>query len=215
MRLVFLGAPGVGKGTQAEMVSAKYSIPKISTGDLLRAAVAQQTLLGKEAKQFMNRGDLVPDNVVIGLVQEKIGTADCAKGFILDGFPRTVAQADTLGTLLAEKELSLDRVVHFVIPREEVINRLSGRRSCSTCPAVYHVEFVPPKQAGLCDECEGELVQRSDDQKETVESRLTVYEEQTSPLIDYYREKNILAELNGSGIVDDVQERLLALLSAS
>ncbi|MFB3071768.1 MAG: adenylate kinase [Nitrospirales bacterium] len=215
MRFVFLGAPGVGKGTQAEMVSAKYGIQKISTGDLLRAAVAQHTPLGKEAKGFMDRGDLVPDNVVIGLVEEKVGTPECAKGFILDGFPRTVPQADTLGTLLTTKELSLDRVVHFVVPREEVINRLSGRRSCSQCPAVYHVEFVPPKRDGVCDECGGELVQRSDDRKETVESRLTVYEEQTSPLIDYYRKNNVLAELNGSGSVDDVQERLLALLSPS
>ncbi len=215
MRFVFLGAPGVGKGTQAEMVSAKYGIQKISTGDLLRAAVAQHTPLGKEAKGFMDRGDLVPDNVVIGLVEEKIGTPECAKGFILDGFPRTVPQADTLGTLLTTKELSLDRVVHFVIPREEVINRLSGRRSCSQCPAVYHVEFVPPKRDGVCDECGGELVQRSDDRKETVESRLTVYEEQTSPLIDYYRKNNVLVELNGSGSVDDVHERLLALLSPS
>ena len=215
MRFVFLGAPGVGKGTQAEMVSAKYGIQKISTGDLLRAAVAQHTPLGKEAKQFMDRGDLVPDNVVIGLVKAKVGTPECAKGFILDGFPRTVPQADTLGTLLAAKGLRLDRVMHFVIPREEVINRLSGRRSCSQCPAVYHVEFVPSKQEGICDECGGELVQRSDDRKETVESRLTVYEEQTFPLIDYYREKNVLAELNGSGSVDDVQERLVALLSAS
>jgi adenylate kinase len=215
MRFVFLGAPGVGKGTQAEMVSAKYGIQKISTGDLLRAAVAQHTPLGKEAKQFMDRGDLVPDNVVIGLVEEKVGTPECAKGFILDGFPRTVPQADTLGTLLTTKELSLDRVVHFVVPREEVINRLSGRRSCSQCPAVYHVEFVPPKRDGVCDECGGELVQRSDDRKETVESRLTVYEEQTSPLIDYYRKNNVLAELNGSGSVDDVHERLLALLSPS
>ena len=215
MRFVFLGAPGVGKGTQAEMVSAKYSIPKISTGNLLRAAVAQHTPLGKEAKQFMDRGDLVPDNVVIGLVEAKVGTPECAKGFILDGFPRTVPQADTLGMLLTTKELSLDRVVHFVIPREEVINRLSGRRSCSQCHAVFHVEFVPPKRDGVCDECGGELVQRRDDRKETVESRLTVYEEQTSPLIDYYRKNNVLAELNGSGSVDDVQERLVALLSAS
>lgn len=215
MRLVFLGAPGVGKGTQAEMVSAKYGIPKISTGDLLRAAVAQQTQLGKEAKQFMDRGDLVPDTVVIGLVEEKIGTAECAKGFILDGFPRTVPQADSLAALLSAKGLALDRVVCFVIPREEVINRLSGRRSCSKCPAVYHVEFVPPKQEGVCDECGGELIQRSDDRKETVESRLNVYEEQTSPLIEYYRKKNVLAELDGSGSVEDVQERLLGLLSAS
>lgn len=215
MRLVFLGAPGVGKGTQAEMVSAKYGIPKISTGDLLRAAVAQKTPLGLEAKQFMDRGDLVPDKVVIGLVEEKTNAAECAKGFILDGFPRTVPQADTLTGMLAKKGVSLDRVVYFVIPREEVISRLSGRRSCSNCPAVYHVEFVPPKQEGVCDDCGGTLIQRSDDQKETVESRLNVYEEQTSPLIQYYREKNLLVELNGSGAVEDVQGRLVALLSAS
>ena len=212
MRLVFLGAPGVGKGTQAEMVSAKFGIPKISTGDLLRAAVAQQTPLGIEAKEFMDRGDLVPDKVVIGLVEEKVVTQECVKGFILDGFPRTVPQADTLSELLAGKGLSLDRVMHFVISREEVINRLSGRRSCSKCPAVYHAVFVPPKQVDICDECGGALIQRSDDRKETVESRLTVYEAQTSPLIDYYREKNLLVELDGSGSVEGVQKRLLALL---
>jgi len=215
MRLVFLGAPGVGKGTQAEMVSAKFGIPKISTGDLLRAAVAQKSPLGIEAKQYMDRGDLVPDKVVIGLVEEKVGTQECAKGFILDGFPRTVPQADTLSELLAGKGLSLDRVIHFVIPREEVINRLSGRRSCSKCPAVYHVVFVPPKRENICDECGGALIQRSDDRKETVESRLTVYEAQTSPLIDYYREKNLLVELDGSGSVEAVQERLLSLLPSS
>ena len=136
----------MGKGTQAEIVSAKYGVPKISTGDLLRAAVAQQTSLGKEAKQYMDRGDLVPDKVVIGLVEEKIGTSECEKGFILDGFPRTVPQADSLAGLLARKVLSLDRVIYFVIAKEDVINRLSGRRSCSRCPAVYHLEFVPPKK---------------------------------------------------------------------
>jgi len=213
VRLVFLGAPGVGKGTQAEMVSAKYGIPKISTGDLLRAAVVQQTLLGKEAKQYMDRGDLVPDKVVIGLVEEKVRTSECGKGFILDGFPRTVTQADSLSGLLAKKKLSLDRAIYFVIARDEVINRLSGRRSCSKCPAVYHVEFVPPKKGGLCDECGGDLMQRSDDRKETVDSRLAVYEEQTSPLIEYYRKKNLLVELDGSGQVASVQGRLITLLS--
>mgnify|MGYP001201501473 CR=1 FL=1 len=215
MRLVFLGVPGVGKGTQAEMVSAQYGIPKISTGDLLRASVAQQTPLGKEAKQYMDRGDLVPDKVVIGLVEEKIGTSECGKGFILDGFPRTVPQADSLAGLLVGKGLSLYRVIYFVITREEVINRLSGRRNCSRCPAVYHLEFVPSKKEGICDECGGELMQRSDDRKETVESRLAVYEEQTFPLIEYYREKNLLAELDGSGSVGSVQGRLIALLSKS
>ena len=215
MRLVFLGAPGVGKGTQAEMVAAKLAIPKISTGDLLRTGVAQKTPLGLEAQHYMTQGELVPDNVVIGLVAEKIGSAECEKGFILDGFPRTILQADALSDILQKQGVGLDRVMYFVIPREEVVRRLSGRRSCSTCSAVYHVDYVPPKQEGRCDECGAALVQRSDDKRETVESRLTVYEEQTSPLIDYYQEKNVLAELDGTGSVERVQGRLLALLSRS
>lgn len=215
MRLVFLGAPGVGKGTQAEMVAAKLAIPKISTGDLLRTGVAQKTPLGLEAQQYMTRGELVPDNVVIGLVAEKIASSECEKGFILDGFPRTILQADALSGILQEQEVTLDRVIYFVIPREEVVKRLSGRRSCSACSAVYHVDYVPPKQEGRCDECGAALVQRSDDKRETVESRLVVYEEQTAPLIDYYQEKHVLAELDGTGSVDEVQERLLALLSGA
>ena len=212
MRLVFLGAPGVGKGTQAEMVAAEFGVPKISTGDLLRAAVADQTDLGLKAKRFMDRGDLVPDQIVIGLVEEKVGASECAKGFILDGFPRTVLQADSLADLLEKKEQGLDRVIYFTLPREEVVRRLSGRRSCSQCQAVFHAEFVPPKQEGLCDVCGGELIQRSDDKKETVESRLAVYEEQTAPLIEYYRQKKILANLDGSGQVGDVHARLRKLL---
>ncbi len=212
MRLVFLGAPGVGKGTQAEMVAAKLAISKISTGDLLRTAVAQKTPLGLEAQQYMTRGELVPDNVVIGLIEEKIGSPECQKGFILDGFPRTTHQADALSDMLLTQGVVLDRVMYFVIPREDVVRRLSGRRSCSACSAVYHIEYVPPKQEGRCDECGAVLVQRSDDKRETVESRLMVYEEQTSPLIDYYREKNVLAELDGTGSVEEVQVRLLALV---
>jgi adenylate kinase len=215
MRLVFLGAPGVGKGTQAEMVAAKLAISKISTGDLLRTGVAKKTSLGLEAQQYMTRGELVPDNVVIGLVAEKIGSPECEKGFILDGFPRTILQADALSGILQKQEAVLDRVMYFVIPREEVVRRLSGRRSCSTCSAVYHIDYVPPKQEGRCDECGAALVQRSDDKRETVESRLMVYEEQTSPLIDYYKEKDVLAELDGTGSVEDVQGRLLALLARS
>ena len=215
MRLVFLGAPGVGKGTQAEMVAAGFAISKISTGDLLRTGVAQKTPLGLEAQQYMTRGELVPDNVVIGLVAEKIGSPECAKGFILDGFPRTILQADALSGILQEQEVVLDRVMYFVIPREEVVRRLSGRRSCSACSAVYHLDYVPPRQEGRCDECGAALVQRSDDKRETVESRLTVYEEQTAPLIDYYREKNVLVELDGTGSVEEVHGRLLALLSGS
>ncbi len=213
MRLVFLGAPGVGKGTQAEMVAAELAIPKISTGDLLRTGVAQKTPLGLEAQQYMTRGELVPDNVVIGLVAEKIASSECERGFILDGFPRTILQADALSGILQKQEATLDRVIYFVIPREEVVRRLSGRRSCSACSAVYHVDYVPPKQEGHCDECRAALVQRNDDKRETVESRLVVYEEQTAPLIDYYQEKNVLAELDGTGSVEEVEGRLLALLS--
>ena len=215
MRLVFLGAPGVGKGTQAELVAAELAIPKISTGDLLRTGVAQKTPLGLEAQQYLTRGELVPDNVVIGLVAEKIASSECEKGFILDGFPRTILQADALSGILQEQEVTLDRVVYFVIPREEVVKRLSGRRSCSACSAVYHVDYVPPKQEGRCDECGAALVQRSDDKRETVESRLVVYEEQTAPLIDYYREKHVLAELDGTGPVEEVGGRLSALLSGA
>ena len=213
MRMVFLGAPGVGKGTQAELAAPKFWVPKISTGDLLRAAVVQGTPLGREAKAYMDRGDLVPDQVVIGLVEEKVGAPECTKGFILDGFPRTVPQADRWSELLMARGQSLDKVVCFLIPREEVVQRLGGRRGCSRCSAVYHVEFVPPKNDGVCDECGKELVQRDDDREETVRSRLSVYEEQTAPLIEYYREKNLLSELNGSGPVDTVQKRLVALLS--
>ncbi len=213
MRLVFLGAPGVGKGTQAEMVAAELAIPKISTGDLLRTGVAQKTPLGLEAQQYMTRGELVPDNVVIGLVAEKIASSECERGFILDGFPRTILQADALSGILQKREATLDRVIYFVIPREEVVRRLSGRRSCSACSAVYHVDYVPPKQEGHCDECGTALVQRNDDKRETVESRLVVYEEQTAPLIDYYQKKNVLAELDGTGSVEEVEGRLLALLS--
>ena len=213
MRIILLGAPGVGKGTQADFIASKYHVPKISTGDLLREGVAKQTALGLKAKAFMDRGDLVPDDVVIGLVQEKLGASECAAGFLLDGFPRTVAQADKLSDLLTAKGLSINHVVHFVLPQEEIVRRLSGRRNCSTCPAIYHIESIPPKEEGVCDQCGGALVQRSDDRPETVQSRLTVYEQQTAPLIDYYKRKHLLFELDGSGSVETVQDRLVELLS--
>ena len=213
MRVIFLGAPGVGKGTQADFVASRFHVSKISTGDLLREGVAKQTPLGLKAKGYMDRGDLVPDEVVIGLVQEKLSSSECSSGFLLDGFPRTVAQADKLSEMLAEQGLSLDQVVHFVLPREEIVRRLSGRRNCSKCPAVYHIESIPPNRNGVCDQCGADLVQRSDDRPETVQSRLTVYEQQTAPLIDYYKRKDLLFELDGSGSVETVQDRLLALLS--
>ncbi|MGD9852511.1 MAG: adenylate kinase [Nitrospirales bacterium] len=213
MRLIFLGPPGVGKGTQAEFVAKKFDIPKLSTGDLLRDSVQKKTVLGIEAKGFMDRGELVPDEVVIGLVRERLKTAECRQGFLLDGFPRTVPQADQLGLLLKSSGDSLDRVVYFTLPKDEIVKRISGRRSCPQCKAVYHIQAIPPRKDSICDVCGADLIQRNDDKPETIESRLAVYHEQTAPLIEYYKAKNVLSELEGSGAVNDVQRRLLALLS--
>lgn len=213
MRVIFLGPPGVGKGTQAEFVAKKYNIPKLSTGDLLRESVDRQTSLGKEAKGFMERGELVPDAVVIGLVEEKLAAQECQNGFLLDGFPRTVPQADELSALLQKQGASLDRVVYFSIPKKEIVKRISGRRSCPECKAVYHLESIPPKRDGICDVCGKALIQRTDDMPETIESRLAVYQEQTEPLIKYYQHRSILSELDGSGAVGTVQQRLVVLLS--
>jgi len=214
MRLVFLGAPGVGKGTQAERIAARFRHPKISTGDILREAVRNKTSLGLEAKACMDQGKLVPDAVVVGIVKEKLAELSCAGGFLLDGFPRTVKQAEELAAVLKTQGQRLDQVVNFTVSREEVVRRLSGRRSCPKCGAVFHVDSAPPKRAGVCDRCGTELVQRSDDRKETVEARLSVYEEQTAPLIAYYRQRDALSEVDGSGSIDEVHARLLDLLAA-
>jgi len=213
LRVIFLGPPGVGKGTQADFIAQKYKIPKLSTGDLLRESVAKETSLGKEAKGYMNRGELVPDAVVIGLVEEKLGSPECHKGFLLDGFPRTVTQADQLSTYLTSRGEALDRAVYFSLSKDEIVRRISGRRSCPDCKAVYHLESVPPKLEGICDACGKSLIQRNDDKPETIESRLAVYQEQTAPLIEYYRARNILGELDGAGLVSVVQDRLVALLA--
>ena len=213
MRLIFLGAPGVGKGTQAQQLASKFGYPKISTGDLLREAVRNKTELGLQAKAFMDQGQLVPDRVVIGLVKEKLGDPAAAKGFLLDGFPRTQEQATELEKMLQAKGQPIDAVINVRVPREEVVRRLSGRRSCPKCQAVYHVDFAPPGQGGLCDRCQTAVVQRSDDRPETVEARLGVYEEQTAPLIEYYRNRGLLSELDGFGSIEDVQHRLQGILS--
>lgn len=213
MRLVFLGAPGVGKGTQAELVSSRFHEPKISTGDILREAVRNKTVLGLQAKACLDQGKLVPDEVVVGIVKEKLGEPMCAKGFILDGFPRTIRQAEELDELLRSRGERLDRVVNFVVPRDEVVRRLTGRRSCSKCQAVFHVDLNPPRRPGICDRCGGELVQRSDDTRETVEARLSVYEQQTAPLVDHYRRRDLLSELDGSGRIEEVHKRLMGLLA--
>jgi adenylate kinase len=208
MRLVFLGAPGVGKGTQADRIAAQYQVAKISTGDLLREAVRNQTTLGLEAKNYMDQGKLVPDAVVIGLVREKLAAPSCANGFVLDGFPRTVPQAEELGTVLTFQGIALDRVLNFQVSREDVVRRLSGRRSCPKCQATFHVDFAPPKVGGICDRCGEPLVQRSDDRRDAIEMRLKVYDEQTAPLVRYYKERELLSQLDGSGAVDVVFQHL-------
>ena len=213
MRLVFLGAPGVGKGTQADKVSAQYGVVKISTGDLLREAVRNRTTLGLEAKSYMDQGKLVPDSVVIGLVRDKLVDPSSAKGFILDGFPRTVPQAEALATVLDERRIRLDQVINFQVSRAEIVKRLSGRRSCPKCQATYHMEFAPSKKGMLCDRCEETLVQRSDDKQEAIETRLKVYEEQTAPLISYYDTKNMLSHLDSAGSVDSVYQNLTKVLA--
>lgn len=212
MRLVFLGAPGVGKGTQADRVTAQFGWPKVSTGDLLREAVRKQTELGIEAKKSMDAGKLVPDTVVIGMVREKLAEPGCQNGFVLDGFPRTVPQAEELQRLLNARSLNLDRVINFRVSREDVVRRLSGRRSCPECQSVFHIDFAPPKVGGQCDRCGTALVQRSDDKPETIEARLKVYDEQTAPLIAYYQKKGLLSDLDGSGEMTAVYERLSAVL---
>jgi adenylate kinase len=215
MRIVFLGAPGVGKGTQAQWVAARFHQPKISTGDILREAVRNQTPLGLQAKACMDQGKLVPDDVVVGIVEEKLAQPECARGFLLDGFPRTVRQAEELDAMLKTRGQKLDQVINVVVAKDEVVRRLTGRRSCPKCQAVYHVEFAPPKREGICDKCGAELVQRSDDTKATVEARLSVYEEQTAPLISFYRRRGLLSDLDGSGRIEAVQQRLLGLLTAN
>jgi adenylate kinase len=214
MRLVLLGAPGVGKGTQGDLLAAKFQRPKISTGDILREAVRNKTPMGIQAKACMDQGKLVPDAVVVGIVKDKLGEPVCAKGFLLDGFPRTVPQAEELGAIVATKGLKLDRVVNIAVPREDIVRRLTGRRSCPECQAVFHVEFSPPKREGICDRCGGALVQRSDDSRETVENRLSVYEAQTAPLIAYYRQRELLSDVDGTGSVAQVQQRIVELLRA-
>ena len=214
MRLVFLGAPGVGKGTQADKIAAQYGVLKISTGDLLREAVRNQTQLGMQAKSFMDQGKLVPDSVVIGLVREKLSGKQCDAGFVLDGFPRTVPQAEELGKVLAERQIGIDRVVNFKVSREDVVRRLTGRRSCPKCQATFHLDFAPPRSAGVCDRCGAELVQRSDDQRDAIETRLKVYDEQTAPLIQFYEQRNLLSHLDGSGSVEAVTDNLAKVVGA-
>lgn len=212
MRLILLGPPGAGKGTQATRLVEKYEIPQISTGDILRAAVRQGTELGKSAKAYMDAGKLVPDAVVIGIIGERLREADCANGYILDGFPRTVAQADALKDTVAQLGQGIDHVLSVEVPNEELVQRLSGRRTCKGCGAMYHLKFSPPKAAGRCDKCGGELFQRDDDQEATIRARLKVYDEQTAPLISYYRKAGLLRPIDGKGGMEEILGRITAVL---
>ncbi|MHB8707683.1 MAG: adenylate kinase [Desulfuromonadales bacterium] len=214
MKLILLGPPGAGKGTQAKMLTERFAIPQIATGDILRAAVQAGTPLGIQAKGYMDAGALVPDEVVIGIVRERLQQEDCTAGFILDGFPRTVAQADALQVNLETLGLQLDRVVSLTVNADALVERLTGRRTCRNCGRGYHVSFDPPRNAQACDACGGELYQRDDDREETIRKRLTVYEQQTSPLIAYYRAAGLLTELDGMQPIPVVQEQILAALQA-
>ncbi len=212
MRLVLVGPPGAGKGTQAEFIAAHLSVPKISTGDIFRANVSQGTPLGLEAKRYMDSGGLVPDEVTINMVRERLAEPDAADGFLLDGFPRTVPQAVALDKMLADNGTSLDLVLELVVDNDEVIRRLAGRRTCHTCKRIWHVEFDPPSRDAICDNCGGELYQRDDDKPETVAERLRVYARDTAPLIDHYAALSKLVGIDATGPVEDVTERAIAAL---
>ncbi|WP_261567272.1 adenylate kinase [Frankia gtarii] len=212
MRLVLVGPPGAGKGTQAAFIAQARSIPKISTGDIFRANVRQGTELGVKAKTFMDAGDLVPDEVTIGMVRNRLAEDDAVKGFLLDGFPRNVPQAEVLGQMLDGMGTRLDVVLELVVDDDEVVRRLSGRRTCRNCGHIWHLDFDPPSVEGLCDRCGGDLFQRDDDQAGTVRHRLEVYADQTSPLVAYYAEKGILIGIDATGPVDNVTDRALDAL---
>ncbi|MEW6725146.1 MAG: adenylate kinase [Bacillota bacterium] len=212
MRLVLLGPPGAGKGTQAKRLSQHFGVAHISTGDILRVNVRQGSPLGKEAAGYMDRGELVPDALIIRMVEERLHAPDCQKGFLFDGFPRTIPQAEALDALLDAQRQPLDRTVNIVVPDEVLVERATGRRTCPACGAMFHIRFDPPRQAGICDQCGAQLVQRQDDTEETVGNRLRVYHQQTAPLIDYYRRKGLLAEVDGRQTIDAVEEAILAAL---
>jgi adenylate kinase len=210
MRLLLLGPPGAGKGTQAERIATKYGIPHLSTGDMLREAVAADTEVGRRAKSIMDAGRLVPDDVMIRLVADRIAQPDCARGFILDGFPRTLAQAEALDRLLAERDLELDLVLEIAVDDEALIERISGRFACARCGAGYHDRFKPPKAAGVCDACGSrEFVRREDDKAATVRARLEAYHAQTAPLLPYYRDKGLLSVVDGMAEIDQVTAEVL------
>ncbi len=212
MKIIMLGAPGAGKGTQAKQIADKYSIPHISTGDIFRANIKNGTELGKKAKQYMDQGALVPDELTCDLVMDRIQQDDCKNGFVLDGFPRTIPQAEALDAALGKINEKMDYAIDVDVPDENIVNRMSGRRACLNCGATYHLISIPPKVEGICDRCGSEIVLREDDKPETVQKRLKVYHEQTQPLIDYYKNQGILKSVDGTQPMDEVFKAIVTIL---
>ena len=212
MKIVMLGAPGAGKGTQAAMICEKYNIPHISTGDIFRSNIKNGTELGKKAKAFMDEGKLVPDELTIELLLDRVAKEDCADGYVLDGFPRTIPQAEVLTEALAKTGEKVDFAINVDVPDENIVHRMSGRRSCPKCGASYHIEYIPPKADGVCDSCGAALIQREDDKPATVQNRLSVYHEQTQPLIDYYEKAGVLKTVDGTKDRKDVFDDIVAIL---
>ena len=214
MKIIMLGAPGAGKGTQAKQIADKYSIPHISTGDIFRANIKNGTELGKKAKQYMDQGALVPDELTCDLVMDRIQQDDCKNGFVLDGFPRTIPQAEALDAALGKINEKMDYAIDVDVPDENIVNRMSGRRACLNCGATYHLISIPPKVEGICDLCGSKIVLREDDKPETVQKRLKVYHEQTQPLIDYYKNQGILKSVDGTQPMDEVFKAIVTILGA-
>ncbi|MCC0633793.1 adenylate kinase [Clostridioides sp. ZZV15-6388] len=214
MRIILLGPPGAGKGTQAAGIVEKYNIPHISTGDIFRKNIKEGTELGKKAKEYMDQGLLVPDELTVGLVTDRISQEDCKNGFMLDGFPRNVAQGEHLDVFLKNAGIVLDKVVNIEVDKSILVSRAVGRRICKSCGATYHVEFNPPKVKGVCDVCQGELYQRADDNEETVSKRIQVYLDETKPLVDYYNKQGIIADIKGDQAIDKVFEDIVAALGS-
>lgn len=214
MKIIMLGAPGAGKGTQAKMIADKYVIPHISTGDIFRANIKNGTALGMEAKGYMDQGMLVPDELTVKILLDRVAQEDCKNGYVLDGFPRTIPQAEVLDKALTELNDKIDFAINVDVPDENIIRRMSGRRACLNCGATYHIAHVPPKTEGICDRCGNELILRDDDKEETVKNRLTVYHEQTQPLIDFYTAKGVLKDVDGTQDMQVVFNNIIACLEA-
>ncbi|MBD5485829.1 MAG: adenylate kinase [Lachnospiraceae bacterium] len=213
MKIIMLGAPGAGKGTQAKMIAEKYEIPHVSTGDIFRANIKNGTQLGMEAKQYMDQGLLVPDELTVKILLDRVAKEDCKNGYVLDGFPRTIPQAEVLDKALSQLGDKIDYAINVDVPDENIVRRMGGRRACLSCGATYHIEHVPPKTEGICDSCGQELVLRDDDKPETVQNRLNVYHEQTQPLIEFYSKKGVLQTVDGTLDMNDVFEAIVTVLS--